>query len=60
MMCRTTEDVAESSQHTKSLPADRKLQMVVTVLNLLYTARSRRPPQAEYGRKSIAADDGLQ
>jgi hypothetical protein len=59
MMCRTAEDVAESSQYTNSLPSGRKLQMVVIVLNLLYTARSRRPPEAEYGRKSVAADDGL-
>jgi hypothetical protein len=59
VMCRTAEDVAENSQYTKSLPAGRKLQMVVTVLDLLYTARSRCPPIAEYSRKSAAADDGL-
>jgi hypothetical protein len=59
MMCRTIEDISESSQYTKSLPAGRKLRMAIIVLNLLYTARSRRPSEAEYSRKSVAADDGL-
>jgi hypothetical protein len=30
------------------------------VSNLLYYARSRCPPEAEYSRKSVAANDGLQ
>jgi hypothetical protein len=60
MMCRMVEDIVENSQYTKSLHVGQKLRMVVTILNLLYTARSRRPPEAEYSRKSVAVDDGLQ
>jgi hypothetical protein len=60
MMCHTAEDVAENSQYAESLLACEKSQMVVTMLNLLYTARSRRPPEAEYSRKLAASDDGLQ
>jgi hypothetical protein len=51
MMCRTAEDVIESSQYTNSLHAGRKLWMAVTILNILYTARTKRPPEAEYDRK---------
>jgi hypothetical protein len=59
MVCRVTEDVAENSQYAKSLPAGRKLRMTIFVLNLFYTERSRRPPEAEYGKKSVAANDDL-
>jgi hypothetical protein len=31
--------------------------MFVTIANLLYTARSKCPPEAEYGGKSVAAND---
>jgi hypothetical protein len=31
--------------------------MSVTVSNLLYIAHSKRPSEAEYGRKSVAAND---
>jgi hypothetical protein len=34
--------------------------MVVTLSNLLYSACSRRLPEAEYSRKSVAANNGLQ
>jgi hypothetical protein len=44
----------------KSLHAGRKLRFAVTVLNLQYTTRSCCPLEAEYSRKTGAADDGMQ
>jgi hypothetical protein len=59
-MCRMTEYIVENSLKARSLPAGQKLRMAVTVSNLLCPARSSRPREAEYSRKSAVANDGLQ
>jgi hypothetical protein len=60
MMSRTVEDVAENSQYVEVFVTGCKLQVAVTVFNLLYTAHSSHPREAEYSSKVVTADDGLQ
>jgi hypothetical protein len=58
MVCRITQNVVESV--VQVFASRSKVTNVVTVANLLYTARTKHPPEVEYIRKLVATNDDPQ
>jgi hypothetical protein len=48
MMCRTAENVLEKLSVKQVFAGWSKVTKVITVTDLLYTTRTKRPPKAEY------------
>jgi hypothetical protein len=60
MVCCIAENVVEKLSVDQVFASRSEVTNVGTVANLLYTARSERPPKAEYSRRTVATNDDPQ